>query len=120
MIRTSWEGIGPGTLLRAPPRTAETHRGFRSTAWRRGDRPADQLRGHHAAQEVLAIDGEDRAGGGQRRMAEEVLELLVGADQPVHPVAAQHLADLQGGPAGGDLGLEPVAREDPEEVVVLV
>src|SRR3954454_5515807 len=119
MIRTSWEGIGPGTLLRAPPRTAETHRGFRSTAWRRGDRPADQLRGHHAAQEVLAIDGEDRAGGGERRMAEEVLELLVRADQPVHPVAPERVGDVERGPSGRDLGLELLARQDAEEVVVL-
>src|SRR5204862_7594693 len=57
MIRTSWDGIG------ANP----TRRGAGSASRRHGDRAAHLLGRDHPAQEVLAVDREDRAGGGEGR-----------------------------------------------------
>src|SRR3954452_13140033 len=91
MMRTSWEGMREN-LISMPRRGA--------------DRPPDLLDRHHAAQEVLAVEGEDRAQAAQGRLGEQILELLVGPDDPVHAVAGHRLGGRQGRAAGGDLGLD--------------
>src|SRR6185436_11704034 len=67
MMRTSWEGMA-GNLISMPGGG--------------GDRPPHLLDRHHAAEEVLPIEREDRAEAAQRGLGEQILELLVGADDP--------------------------------------
>src|SRR6478672_3029606 len=61
MMRTSWEGMAEN-LISMPGGGA--------------DRPPDLLDRDHAAEEVLPIEGEDRAEAPQRGLGEQVLELL--------------------------------------------
>src|SRR4051812_396365 len=100
MMRTSWEGmaakpITPFSLTRC-----------------RADRPADLLDRHHPAQEVVPVQGEHGSRPAQRGLGEEVLELLVGADDPVHAVVVlDRLAGAQRGAPGGDLVLDLLAAQ---------
>src|SRR3954462_14828848 len=108
MIRTSWEGMTRNLITWVPTSMAGGGR----------DRPPDLLDRHHAAQEVLAVEREDRAKAAQRGLGEQVLELLVGADDPVHAVVGGRFGGRQGRPSGGDLRVGGLAPQDAEEVVL--
>src|SRR4051794_9324797 len=105
MMRTSWEGM-TGNLISMPRRGA--------------DRPPDLLDRHHPAQEVLAIQGEDGSQPAQRRLREQVLELLVGADDPVRPVAPGGLLGRDRRAPRRDLGLGRLAPQHAQEAVLVV
>src|SRR4051794_3613048 len=107
MMRTSWEGMGENPITAGCSMTGCG-----------ADRPPDLLDRHHAAQEVLAVEGEDGAEPAQRGLGEQVLELLVGADDPVRAVPGHRLGDRQGRAPGGDLGLDVLAPQHAQEAVL--